>query len=367
MNTTCPAFCFLLIWLSFTQLAFGDIAPVVPDSSQAVPLNSECLIEESLSAPLPLLKFSRTIKDIRYRWGFYAHQHINRLAVFCLPPEMFPFFKRHIQYITEEAVGPDRRRYAVEGEAERHYIDLDVYGDSAHYTMPRYWQQAVALFSEDTLRAYGIVPWHIFRMKGWLTKAFEEGNVEQILRLSADLGHYIADAHVPLHTTVNYNGQLTGQVGIHGFWESRLPELFVADYDFFVGRAQYLERPQEAVWEAVREAHEALDSVLGFEKQLTKQFEVDKKYSFEERNNLTVKVYSREFSEAYHQMLMGQVERQMRASIKMIGNIWYTSWVDAGQPDLWQLLDENIDEDLVQQLEKEKVRWEGGEHGMERE
>lgn len=91
------------------------------------------------------------------------------------------------------------------------YIDIDVYGDSAHYTMPRFWQEAVAQYSEDALRAYGIVPWHVYRMKHWLTEAFQEKNVEEILRISSDLGHYIADAHVPLHTTINYNGQLTGQ------------------------------------------------------------------------------------------------------------------------------------------------------------
>lgn len=302
-----------------------------------------------------------------YLWGFYAHQLINRLAVFTLPPEMLPFYKRHIQSITEEAVAPDRRRYAVEGEAERHYIDVDIYGDSAHYNMPRHWKQAVELYSEDTLRAYGIGPWHIYRMKGWLTKAFKERDVAQIVKLSTDLGHYIADAHVPLHTTVNYNGQLTRQSGIHGFWESRLPELFATDYDFFVGRASYLTNPQEQIWEAVTVAHEALDSVFVFEKQLTEQYEGGKKYGFEERNGQTVKVYSREFSEDYHQLLQGQVERQMRAAVKMIGNFWYSAWIDAGQPDLWKLLDEPLDEELVRQLEEEKVRWEGGEHPVERE
>ncbi|WP_017732846.1 zinc dependent phospholipase C family protein [Nafulsella turpanensis] len=300
-------------------------------------------------------------------WGFYAHQLINRLAVFTLPPEMLPFYKIHIQYITENAVNPDRRRYAVEGEAERHFIDVDVYGDSAHYQMPRYWQQAVELYSEDTLRAYGIVPWHVYRMKHWLTKAFQEKDVAEILRLSADLGHYIADAHVPLHTTVNYNGQLTGQRGIHGFWESRLPEIFAGEYDFFVGKAHYLPQPQEAIWEAVVIAHEGLDSVLTLEKRLTLSFGEDKKFSFEERNGQTVRVYSREFSEAYQELLQGQVERQMRAAIRMIGSFWYTAWVDAGQPDLATLVDVKLDAATLEQLQKDKADWGFGEHVLERE
>ncbi|RUA29383.1 MAG: S1/P1 Nuclease, partial [Bacteroidetes bacterium] len=133
----------------------------------------------------------------RPNWGFYAHQKINRLAIFTLPPEMITFYKHHIQYITENAVNPDKRRYAVDYEAPRHYIDLDVYGDSAVYKMPRYWKDAVKEYTEDTLQTYGIVPWHVNFVTYQLTEAFKENNAEDILRYSADLGHYIADANVP--------------------------------------------------------------------------------------------------------------------------------------------------------------------------
>jgi hypothetical protein len=94
-------------------------------------------------------------------WGFFAHQKINRLAVFTLPVEMIGFYKKNIQYISEAAVNPDRRRYAIPEEAPRHYIDLDEYGDSAATKLPRYWKQAVEKYGEDSLMKHGIVPWHI--------------------------------------------------------------------------------------------------------------------------------------------------------------------------------------------------------------
>lgn len=288
--------------------------------------------------PLLFLLFLTLSVSEAQAWGFFAHRRINRMAVFLLPPEMTGFFKSNIQFLSENAVNPDRRRYAVEGEAPRHFIDADVYGDSAIYTLPRFWNDAVALYSQDTLMTYGIVPWHINRMKYRLTEAFAARDTERILRLAADLGHYIGDANVPLHTTENYNGQLTGQYGIHGFWESRLPELFFEDYDFFFDSpAQYEPSPQLRAWRAVTEAHEALDSVLLFERQLTEKMGVDKKYAFETRGNITIKTYSRAFSTAYHQMLDGQVERRLRASVRMIADFWFTCWVDAGQPDLDQL------------------------------
>ncbi|MGM9508511.1 zinc dependent phospholipase C family protein [Larkinella sp. GY13] len=271
------------------------------------------------------------------QWGFYAHKRINRLAVFTLPPEMLAFYKKHIDYLTENAVNPDKRRYAVAGEAPRHFIDLDAYPDTTKTTLPRSWKQATERYGEDTLALHGIVPWHIQLAKFQLTEAFKARDAKRILKISADLGHYIADANVPLHTTRNYNGQLSGQQGIHGFWESRLPELFSTEYDFFTGSATYVTSPQKAAWRAAFDAHAALDSVLRFEKELTDQVGETRKYGFEERNGQTVKVYTDDFSRKYHERLRGQVERQMRASVKMVGDFWYTCWVDAGQPDLEKL------------------------------
>jgi hypothetical protein len=294
-------------------------------------------------------------------WGFYAHQRINRLAVFALPPEMFGFYKKHIRFLTEHAVNPDRRRYAVKGEAPRHFIDIDRYGDSAIFKLPRFWREAVSQYSEDSLQAYGIVPWHINAMKHQLTEAFRSRNPERILRLSADLGHYVADACVPLHTTQNYNGQLTGQRGIHGLWESRLPELLAEQYDFFVGPARYLRQPQLTAWQAVTRAHLAVDSVLRFERELTARFPSDKKYTFEERGATTMRVYSQAFSREYHQLLGGQVERQMRLSILLTASYWYTCWVDAGQPDL-EVMAGAISGGETEKQRMEQEEYQHGEH-----
>jgi hypothetical protein len=266
-------------------------------------------------------------------WGFYAHQQINRLSVFILPEVMIGFYKKNLDFISEAAVNPDKRRYVMEEEGPRHYIDIDHYGDSAVYKMPRYWQDAVTQYSEDTLLSFGVVPWHIVRVYYQLRDAFMIRDPEAILKLSSELGHYIADAHVPLHTTENYNGQLTGQNGIHALWESRLPELFAADYDFMVGRAVYIRDIQWEAWRAVTSAHEAVDSVLRFEKILHQKMQ-EKKFGFETRGKQTQRVVSVEYSHAYHALLNGMVERQMRASVKMIGNCWFSAWVDAGQPDL---------------------------------
>lgn len=303
-------------------------------------------------------------------WGFYGHKKINRLAVFTLPKGMFSFYKRHIEFITDHAVDPDKRRYAVEGEAPRHYIDIDHYHHDSltpFQYMPRKWTDATMKFTEDTLQAYGIVPWHVNTMQHWLTKAFKEKDITKILKLSAEIGHYIGDASVPLHTTENYNGQLTNQKGIHGFWESRIPELFSKGYDFFVGQAKYIEEPQDYIWEVVEQSHYALDSVLGFEKTLHGSYPSDRKYAFDNRGNRTIKTYSKEYSKEYQNMLDGMIERRMRSSITSVGSFWYTCWMNSGQPDLDKLeeiemteKEKEEQEELDKQYKKGKIK--GREH-----
>ncbi len=304
-----------------------------------------------------LLLLSLVSFGFRPHWGFWAHRHINRLAVYRLPPEMLVFYKKHIGYLADNAVNPDQRRYAVVGEAERHYIDLDVYGDSALQVLPLYWSAAKEKFGEDSLRKHGIVPWYIQTATYQLTEAFQAKDARRILRISADLGHYVADAHVPLHTTRNYNGQLTGQEGIHGFWESRLPELFASHFELWTGPATYIEHPARAIWEAVARTHAATDTVLLLERQLSQEFSDDRKYSYETRNGVLVRTYSAEFSRKYHQLLQGQVERQMRASVRMVADLWYTAWINAGQPDLAPLSELRFTEEDKKQEAAEQQGW----------
>lgn len=275
-------------------------------------------------------------------WGFYGHKKINELAVYTLPEAMFGFYKANLDYIIDHSVDPDKRRYGVKGEAECHYIDMDHYMDAEHpdpfANVPRRWTEAVEKFSEDTLRAHGIVPWNVYLVTQKLTTAFKNEDLNRILRLSAELGHYIGDAHVPLHTTSNYNGQQTGQRGIHGFWESRVPELYSNEYDLFTGKAEYINSPLNFIWDRVQESFAGVDSVLGFERDLNGKFSDDRKYTYETRGQVSMKVYSQEYSQAYSTMLDGQVERRMRQAVIAIGSYWYTAWVDGGQPDLNKLI-----------------------------
>lgn len=361
-------------------------------------------------------------------WGFFGHRQINKLAVFTLPPELGQFYKSHIDFITEHAVDPDKRRYATKHEAVRHYIDIDHWGEQPFDHLPRdrdevvlkygrfvavdvngdslffsradtaffppgkdhhlldkknyRWQpellpayrrhlkdqyyddQAVVrgaaleeffldapfgrldhLIFIDDFSPYGILPYHLEAYYYQLVSAFQKKDRDRILRISTEMGHYLGDASVPLHTTENYNGQMTNQIGIHAFWESRIPELF-ADRSFepIIGKARYLVEPRKFFWDLVLESNKLVEDVLRIEKELSVQFASDRQYCYTERLGRTIRTQCEEYALAYKEQMNGMVEDRWRRSVLAIGSVWYSAWLDAGSPDLseeqWTLSEE---------------------------
>lgn len=304
---------------------------------------------------LSLLTFSL---QTAFGWGFYGHRKINELAIFLLPPEMMVLFKPNASYIIEHSIDPDKRRYAVPYEGPRHYIDIDRYGDYPYDSLPRRWNEAVKKYGIDTLNAHGIVPWWLNTMLYRLTDAFKQKDKSRILRYASEIGHYIADAHVPLHATRNHNGQLSGQRGIHGFWESRIPELLAEqEFDFFIGKAAYIRDPAAFAWARVLESAAAADTVLKKEHELNLLFPSDQKYAFEERNGVVLRQYSSGYTIAYNNILDGMVERRMRQSIFAVASFWYTAWINAGQPDLKPLLNTEFKEVAEEELDQLNIFW----------
>ena len=284
-------------------------------------------------------------------WGFFAHMRINKLAVFTLPAGINRFYKSNIRYISDHAVDPDKRRYADTAEAARHYLDVECYENHID-SIPRKWNDAIARYGLKKLNDNGILPWQIQKSYYKLVKAFQTRDSLKIMIYSAYLGHYIADAHVPLHTTQNHNGQLSNQIGIHAFWESRLPELFAKNYNYVVGSARYIDNPLREAWKIVSHTHKQVDTVLKFEARLTASFPAYRKFSFSKRNNQIVRQYAEAYARAYHDAMDHMVERQMRAAILYTGSYWYSAWVDAGQPSLENLVKREAEDDDQKAIEK---------------
>lgn len=258
-----------------------------------------------------------------------------------------PYFTRHVATVFSD---PDHR---LDPDTLTHFLDT--------HDLPA--PTLKAAFFTETLSAHGVLPWHLQKMQRDLTNAFRRRDPKRILRLCADMGHYIGDAHVPLHTTSNYNGQKTGQLGIHALWESRIPELFADEqYDYFVGKPQHIGNATDHYWSVVLRSHALVDSVLTIERRLSRQYPADQQKCPETRGRTVVIVPCPDYAAAYQQALSGMVERQMRAAILAVASAWYSAWMDAGQPDLKRLDEPAFTDDdhreetlLRQQYEKGQI------------
>lgn len=275
-------------------------------------------------------------------WGIVGHERINKAAVMALPQQLQVFFYNHIDFITQEASVPDIRKYALnyKDENPRHYFDMENFGKVD--SIPQTFEAAKKKYDAKFLNDNGILPWYIEDMMAKLTKAFKDKNRAEILFLAADLGHYIGDAHMPLHTSANHDGQLTDQKGIHSLWESRLPELYAKNYNLNVPQAHYYEDVHKAIWDMINDTHSLAQPLLDIDKKLrtstpeNKVFIVDADGKVAKTKYNTSK-FSDEYASKLNKELNGMVESQMKKAIEATASFWFTAWVNAGKPDLSDL------------------------------
>ncbi|MHA4846623.1 zinc dependent phospholipase C family protein [Flavitalea antarctica] len=289
-------------------------------------------------------------------WGFLVHRSVNQLAVYLLPNSMAVFFHQNLGYLVKESVRADLRRDQDSLEAPKHFVDFEAYDPDqlGAWKMPFKFEEAVAKYGKDSLSKYGYLPYQVIESKNRLTAAFKSWDKDSILFHAADLAHYVADAHVPLHTTLNYDGQLTGQPGLHSLWESMMPELYIDQFELYTPyKVTYLKDPEQAIWGALRSSYLLVDDMLKKEELTAKNFPGDTKYRIQVRNGKTVKSYNTEFAKAYYQRIGKSVNAQLLLAVNLVADFWYTSWVDAGEPSLEIISDKNVHN--MRDLRAEKI------------
>jgi hypothetical protein len=279
------------------------------------------------------------ISFISISWGIFGHEHINKSAVFALPQPLQTFFYNHIDFVTQEATVPDLRKYTLKDKTEspRHYFDVENFGivDS----IPRNFEVAKKKYDQKFLNDNGILPWYIQEMMTKLTKAFKDKRKTEILFLASDLGHYIGDAHMPLHTSANHDGQLTNQKGIHALWEARIPELYGKNYNFHTEEAHYIENVEQATWALVMDSHSLVAPLLLADKKTKESFPAESVFLKDDKGNIARNkfndpLFADEFTKKFNEEMNGMVENQMKKAIVATSSFWYTAWINAGKPNL---------------------------------
>jgi len=212
-----------------------------------------------LKATLPLLCF--LLAAPLFAWGDKGHRLVSSLALRSLPEGPRVWFQGREGEVADHASDPDHWKQDRK-EGPRHFMDLEPYGGADH--MPRTLEEARAKAGGGFYRL-GVLPWIIQDRWKDLVEAFREGDPAKVALVTAILGHYIADAQVPLHTTENHDGQFTNQKGVHSRWESGLVERHVTEATLVAGGLSgtepdpaFLSRP----WEWIKASHALVPQLL---------------------------------------------------------------------------------------------------------
>jgi hypothetical protein len=262
-----------------------------------------------------------------HAWGFEAHKFIADRMIALLPPELKPLFEQRRPFIVERAIDPDLwRSVGWEEEPPNHFLDLDheAFGPYPFEKLPRDYADAVQKFGRDFIHTQGLLPWRTSEFFGLLQREFESLKrpsppgyaAENIVLFSAVLSHYISDGHVPLHAVVNYNGQLTGQDGVHSRWESELFERYRQKLTIAPPPVTPVTTPRDRMFEVLLASNRAAANVLDADRKATEGREF----------------YDDVYFEAFAKGALPILEQRLNDSISAVASFITAAWELAGKP-----------------------------------
>ena len=255
-------------------------------------------------------------------WGFEAHKFIMARAIPLLPREIRPYFEKYEAAIVEHAIDPDLWRTAgwLE-EPPRHFVDMDAYGPYPFTGMPHVYDEAVKRYGAEFVLKNGTLPWRSEEIYGKLVEAFTQKagySRENIRFFSSVIAHYVADAHVPFHASLNYDGQLTGQWGIHSRFESELFERYRSTLTISPRPPTPIANTREFIFETLTASFPLVRPLLDAD-----QAAVAGRDSYDDT------YFTLFFSKA-----RPILEQRLSDSISGVASVITAAWVEAGRPAL---------------------------------
>jgi hypothetical protein len=274
---------------------------------------------------LLFLLFYSSLFAQNIEWGWEAHRYINDLAVDYLPAEM-SFFQDHRNYLQEHSSDPDRD----ELPGYYHYIDIDYYPEFFSGTLPHNLDNLIALYGLSIVQNNGIVPWIIEQWTDSLSALMKTGQWDEVWQVAAELGHYVADSHQPLHLARNYNGQLTGNYGIHSRYETHMINPHLSQLPLPTGSGIFWTNVIDSVFSYIGEIYPYVDSIMIADDLASAQ---DPGYE-----NL------------YYSILWEELEDLTTISIHKaiidLASLWRTAWENAGRPSPLGIRSTNSDPEV---------------------
>jgi hypothetical protein len=255
-------------------------------------------------------------------WSIEVHKFIMARAIPLLPKEIRPYFEKYEATIAEHAGDPDLwRTVGWLEESPRHFVDMDAYGPYPFPELPHDYDEAVKRYGLEFVQKNGTLPWRAEEMYRKLVEAFTQKapySRENIRLFSSVLAHYTADAHQPFHAALNYDGQLTGQWGIHSRFETELFERYRSQLRLSPPAPLAISNPREFIFSALAASFALVQPILDADKAAVAGREF----------------YDDGYFDKFFAATRPVLEKRLSDAISAVAGMISTAWVEAGRPPL---------------------------------
>ena len=248
-----------------------------------------------------------------------------RRAIELLPPELKPFFEQFKDEIVLRVTDPDLWRNVGWEEDPNHFLDfgVDEYGTYPFEACRANTARRSRSSARRPCRENGLLPWREAEQFGNLRRAFEEFTrdapytTSNVVLFSAVASHYIQDAHQPFHASINYDGALTGNGGIHSRFERDLIERFESRVKLTPAgpvahcrraRRRHSTRCSRAISSSIRSCRPTGESIAGKD------------------------TYDDEYFERFFLKVQPILERRLSEAITATASMIIGAWDQAGRP-----------------------------------
>ena len=213
--------------------------------------------------------------------------------------------------------------------------------------IPRRQAEAEAALGAETVRRMGTAPWAATDALDRLAHALTDGRTDAIFASAGDLARIVADLHMPLHTTVNHDGQLTGNHGIGGVLAVGLIGRRLDACRKAVRQdrqvARYLADPADSLFNWLATAHGRTAPILEADTAARNRSTYNPAQHPED-------LASPDAAKPYYEALAAELARRgapeaaaLRDAAAHLADLLYTAWVRAGKPLTLQPPDEDED------------------------
>ena len=251
-------------------------------------------------------------------WGTTGDKLIANKAVDVLPDEIRSYFEANRVYLMQHVNDPYEAAQKNPLLGRNAYIRFEHYGTFPYSTLPRVYKVAVEKFGKRSLDSFGLLPWSVGLYSQKMTEAMRARNWDEARDAAAQLAFYVAEAHDPFNTTMNFDGHLSGQQGVDDRFDTSLVDRYSQFFYVRPNQAVYIHDATDHAFEMCLDAHSWLEIIL-----LT-----------DRRTRQGLSDYTDEYYDRFYSQAGAVLVRQISDASTDVASYWMTAWINAGRPQL---------------------------------